>query len=557
MNHSLLRRPAFGLPATSHRPLFLVVALALASTAGNAQAQSASNSAGSRVQKVIVFADRAEVTRQQTATCQSGTAAAVFQALPDAIDARTLRGETDAPATAVGVAVQMQPLQEAKDARVQALRTELIAIDDELNALSRQNEDEAAQAQERQSYAAYFKAIANEEMRQARPDPSKWDVVLDALQKDRTDSAVRAVERAAQARTLQRRRERTAARLARLRPAEAPAQLAATVAVRCEGKSSVVVRLSYVVPQATWSPEYDLRFNKDGKGKVGKGNAVLTVAGVVTQASGEDWEDATIWLSTAKPQLGGEAPLPGVIYVNGQEETKQKTLVQAQENRAQDLGQGQKVSGVTQVELEDGGKAFVLKLKQRVTVRSDGRPYWFPVDDVTGPAVSSLVAVPARSPYVFQVAALTNRAPYPLLAGRVHVFRGATYVGNTDIEYRAPGEPLEVSLGIDEEIALERKDLKLEKREGNIVSDQEVAHAYRTILRNRSDSDVSVEIREQVPVSKNADIQVTLDAKKTAPGHQLDKLRGHIRWTVALQRGQSAERDIAFTIKLPDSWKLQ
>jgi uncharacterized protein (TIGR02231 family) len=262
-------------------------------------------------------------------------------------------------------------------------------------------------------------------------------------------------------------------------------------------------------------------------------------------------------LSTAKPQLGGEAPLPNPIYVGGSAVEKQKTLVQAQEHRAADLQTGKNTS-TPMAGFEDGGKAFMLKLKSRATVHADGRPYWFPIEEVSTAGKSTLVAEPSLSPYVYEVVELANPAPFPLMAGRVHVFRGATFVGDVDGEYRAPGEPFEVSLGLDEEVALERQDLLKQKREAGLLSGtQTIAHAYRTILHNRSDNDVTVEIREQIPVSKSADIEVKIDDAQTASGYALDKLRGHLVWKVALSKGATEKKDIAFTIGLPKDWAVQ
>ncbi len=510
------------------------------------------------IERVVVFADRAEVTRVLTAHCEGGAAAAVFGALPEAIDPRTLRGDVDGDATAVGVSTTRRALVESLDERVRSLRSELLALDEQLAVLARAAVDDDERLASVQSYADYFRSLAVEEMRQPKPDASRWSEMLGYLQSERNEALSRQVTRDAEVRTLSRKHERLDARLSRLAPAQAPASLSATVAVRCASSSSPRVRLSYVVPGATWKPEYDLRFTPP-KAKTGEGNAVLTVAGVVTQASGEDWNDAELWLSTAKPALGGEAPLPNPIYVSGHPDEKTKTLVQAQEHRADDLKAGKDTGGdVRGASLEDGGKAFVLKLPKKVTVRADGRPYWFPVDDLNTKATSSLVAVPSLSPYVFQVAAFANPASFPLMAGTVHVFRGPTFVGNEAFAYRAPGEPLEVSLGIDEEVALERKDLVKEQRDGPFFSgDKTIGQAWRTILHNRSEGDLSVEVREQIPVTKTADVVVTVESDKTAPGYTLDKVRGHLAWKVPIKRNATETRDLAFTIALPKEWQVQ
>lgn len=550
---------------SSMTPLHLSAVVVVVVTALSLPAQAQAD-VGSRIERVVVFADRAEVTRVSTARCSGGAGATVFAGLPTSIDPRTLRGEADGGAIFVGVSTKNTALIEDRDERVRTLSTEVQQIDDDIAALQRAQADDDERFASLSSYGTYFRSLITEELRQPKPEIAKWEQLLTTLQTEQATTTARTVGRNAELRTLQRRRERLANRLARLAPSGAPANIEATVAVRCGASTSPTVRLSYVVPGATWSPEYDLRFTGNTRAKTGEGKAVLTVAGVVTQASGEDWTDAEIWLSTAKPRLGGEAPMPNPIYVNGHPEETGKTLVQAQEHRAEDLqtGKGGGSGGAKAAELEDGGKAFVLKLPKKVTVRADGRPYWFPVDDVTANARSSLVAIPQLTPWVFQTAALANPAAYPLMAGKVHVFRGSTYVGDDWLEYRGAGEPFEVSLGIDDEVELERKDLLQQKREAGFFSGkQSIAHAYRTILHNRSEQDVVVEIREQVPVSKSADIKVDIETSKkteeptTTDGFTLDKVRGHLKWQVSLKRGATEKRDVAFEIALPKEWAVQ
>ena len=519
----------------------------------------AAHATGGDVERVVVFADRAEVTRGAVAACKDGAAAVSFVGVPDAIDARAVRGEADGDAVVVGVSTRVDELVESRDAEVAQLQKDIQALDDQLVRLDRAQADDDERAATWSSYGPYLRTLLGEDLRNPKPDLSRWDTLLSTLTSESQAASTARVARAAERRDVSRKLERLENRLARLSPSAAPQNVVATVAVRCGSSASPRVRLSYVVPGASWHPEYDLRFTGPAGQKTGAGKAVLTVAGVVTQASGEDWNDVEVWLSTSKPRLGGEAPLPNPIYVYGQEETKQKTLVQAQEERAQDLHQataGGKAAA--SADLDDGGKAFVLKLPRRVTIKADGRPYWFPVDDTTTNATSALVALPALSPKVFQTVTWSNPAAYPLLDGVVHVFRGATFVGDEQLPYRAPGEAIELSLGLDEEIALERQDLLQQKREAGLLSGtQTLAQAWRTTLRNRSDKDVVVEIREQIPVSKSADITVDLKSEDTTGGYSLDKLRGHLTWQVTLKKGASEKRDVSFTIGVPKDWAVR
>jgi len=125
------------------------------------------------------------------------------------------------------------------------------------------------------------------------------------------------------------------------------------------------------------------------------------------------------------------------------------------------------------------------------------------------------------------------------------------------LPYRAAGEPMEVSLGIDEEIHVERTRLKKTNRSSAFLSStKHIEHGYRVALENRARGKVEVEIREHVPVSKIDDVKVEI-LEKTSKGYQLDAHRGFLTWTVPLKRGEKAQRDLLFTIHLPEDWSVR
>src|SRR5207248_3289158 len=97
--------------------------------------------------------------------------------------------------------------------------------------------------------------------------------------------------------------------------------------------------------------------------------------------------------------------------------------------------------------LDDRGQSFLLTIPGKATVIADGRPYWMPVDVVSTDADARLVTVPKLRPYVYRMAKLANPASYPLLAGKLHTYRGGSYVGDTWLEYKGLREPIEASLG--------------------------------------------------------------------------------------------------------------
>jgi hypothetical protein len=81
--------------------------------------------------------------------------------------------------------------------------------------------------------------------------------------------------------------------------------------------------------------------------------------------------------------------------------------------------------------------------------------------------------------------------------------------------------------------------------------------SYRTKLTNRAASGTeTIELRENVPVSKIDDVKVEIVAGQTSAGYALDRERGFITWSVPLQRGEWHTIDLAYTIHLPDNWQV-
>ncbi len=324
----------------------------------------------------------------------------------------------------------------------------------------------------------------------------------------------------------------------------------------CHGRKSAETTLSYVVAGASWHPEYDLRFDNGNNKGLGKGQAELTVAVIVKQSTTEDWRGVNLILSTAKPKLGVQAPLPGIIRVNGRAHKENKVIVQAQERR--DSLKAAAAPVATSADFEDKGNAFAIQIGRKVDIYADGRPYWLPAVVIKTKAVAKLVAVPKRSPYVYNVVTLNNPASFGLMPGVLHAYRGSAFMGDSHLRYKAPGEAMEVSLGIDESVRATREVLgKFSKKGGVFSSDKKLMRGYRITLDNRSGASANVEIRENIPVSKTKEVVVKLDTKRSSGKLIIDAHRGFVSWNVKLSPRKNAKRDLVYSIQLPESWSVR
>jgi uncharacterized protein (TIGR02231 family) len=543
--------------------LALTLAGFAAWAATDARAAEGPDARGARADKVdavVVFSDRARVTRTRAARCEHGRAAALFEGLPDALDARTLRGEVREAADVIGLGTERVAAEEAADPRARALEAERQRVEAAIRAAEARRADLGAERVRLAGYDGVMGATLAEEMRNPKPATAAWGGALDGLRARRAalDGERRKLDAAL--RGLRRDDDRLGRELAHLGSAGAArGTRAVTVTIDCRGLGQVTAGLSYVVPGATWQPEYDLDFTPAGRAKVGAGTARLTVGAVVRQSTGEDWTDARLTLSTARPKLGAEAPLPAPLVVDGYAHEEGKVLVQAQERREQLAagGGGAAAAGPRAATLDDKGNAFVLTLPHRATIPADGRPVWAPVDVVETAGTAKLVVTPKLDERVYQVVALKNPASYALLDGRVRSYRAGSYVGDTRLRYRGVGEPLEVSLGADDEIKVERQTLDEKDRSASLLgSTKHIVRAFRAVVTNRAAAAATIEVRDNLPVSKIDDVRVELQTARTTGGYKLDADRGFLTWSLTLAPAQHQNVDLAYTIHLPESWQV-
>src|SRR5579885_1892546 len=85
-----------------------------------------------------------------------------------------------------------------------------------------------------------------------------------------------------------------------------PDRLAAIVTVALAEAGDFTLEISYLVMNASWHPQYDVRVQMNDEHSAGE--VELTYVGIVQQYTGESWEQVNLSLSTARPSLAAVLP---------------------------------------------------------------------------------------------------------------------------------------------------------------------------------------------------------------------------------------------------------
>lgn len=293
------------------------------------------------------------------------------------------------------------------------------------------------------------------------------------------------------------------------------------------------VRLAYVVYNVDWVPAYSVRLLK------GNTKAAVDYDGIISQATGEDWSNVQLTLSTATPS---EPSGPGEIspvFVNLQKKEKRPAADSYVRNSEAQLYGAEEDRYVN---VRSGGTAVSYVFPDRVTVKTDELSFQrLRLASFDAPVSLVHVTRPVVEEKVYLRSDLENVSPYVLLPGIVSLFMEGDYIGDTDMASEVGvGGIFELWWGSDPSIAVQRIMLEREtSRTGLLGGGRRTILDYRIDLENTASTPLMLEVWDRQPVSQSGDIEVRLadvnPAIATNPGYvETEKKLGLLKWIVTL-----------------------
>lgn len=264
----------------------LVVAVVFAATAVEAP-----------VAEVTVYSDRARVTRSGRVPV-SGTQQVELPLLLDTVDPATIRVESTG-AEVVRIDIVREEPNDLPVNEARALLAELNTLEDKLTALRQQHQ---AHAQQAEVLLRISPQVPDGDPLKPPPrlESSGWMTALSFIGDSAAQQQERARELAVQIKTLEEKQAQLQEK-ARLMGGAARGggyRVRPTLA----GNGSATVRMTYFAGPARWVPAYDLQLSPV------KGQVQVAFSGMVSQQTGEDWNDARLTLSTAVPATAMKMP---------------------------------------------------------------------------------------------------------------------------------------------------------------------------------------------------------------------------------------------------------
>jgi len=121
-------------------------------------------------------------------------------------------------------------------------------------------------------------------------------------------------------------------------------------------------------------------------------------------------------------------------------------------------------------------------------------------------------------------------------------------VGKTFIDPQSVKDTLYFSLGRDKRIVVKRERVKDFSSHAVIGLNQKEAHGFEINVRNNQAETITITVEDQIPVSKNSQIEVSL---LNAGGAKFSPDNGKLVWEITLKPNESKRLVYQFEVKYP------
>ena len=331
------------------------------------------------------------------------------------------------------------------------------------------------------------------------------------------------------------------------------------------------IEVTYLVSGAGWIPLYDLRSTDKSK------TINLTYKAQVYQNTGINWENTRLSLSTNNPYANKTKPFlsPWFLDYYSYNNTNNELDNVSSRGRAdlKDKKQSRSIAYSNAPAMEDTedlvlekaltADQFMTTVEQLISVEySIDLPYSIKSDNKKNLVLIKTMdlntnyvyyTVPKLDPSVYLVAQITDLDELNLVPGNATIFHEGSYLGTTYINPNSLKDTMDLSLGKTSNITVKRHLLKNATKE-KIVGDKIIkTYAYSIEVRNLGRNSIELIIEDQIPVSRNPEIEIELENKGKG---NFNEINGFISWKDKIKAGGLAKYEFVYTIKYEKTMSL-
>lgn len=427
------------------------------------------------------------------------------------------------------------------EAAVEAIRQEEEAAQARIGFLSQLGKGEAVAGMDAAGLRDLV-AMIGEESLAAR------QAALDARQ--RAGAADRALK------DLRKDLEQARVALRALVPQDTPRAMLA-VAINTEQPAEGQVTVTYTIPEAGWQPVYDLKLARD------TGDLQIERGAFIRQATGENWQDIALTLSTSRPsdQTAPSDIWPWLRRIADPNAPVPKTFSRgAAADAVAELAAPQaEAMIVEQAAARFDGLAVTYDYPGAVSVASDADRVRVALGTLSLQADIVAQAVPLADDRAFLMAGFTNTADELILpTPEARFYLDGRFIGQRFLDMIPAGAEADLSFGAIDGLRLARViPQRQEGDKGVFTRSSALDETVQIEVENLTAQDWPMRVLDRVPYSEQEELQIEWSAEPSPSETEVDDKRGVLAWTFDLSAGQTQAITLDYSLEWPEGKVLR
>jgi uncharacterized protein (TIGR02231 family) len=503
----------------------------------------------SKIESAIVYLNGAEVERNAKVNLVKGNNLIVFRGLSPMLNSKSIRVSSDAELSILSISTKINYLTKKNEVPlIKKLKDSLLLIEneirfnnDELNAYSIEKEmimsnkniggssNGVSIAELKQSADFFRQRIMDINKQIARLDKRNMELksLSESYHSELNETKTRSVYR----------------------------ETDVNILLSSESAIASNLKLQYMVSDAGWVPCYEIKADDLSK------PIELVYKAKVFNNTAIPWENVKMKLSIADPSVSISIPelKPWyldyyVSYPSGQQKGNLGFIQNAvSDNLVQEISSEELIDkSYDEFDIPDLNTEF--DIKSTYTIPADDKPYMVDIEKYNLPATFKHFAVTKLDKGVFLLGRITGWQDLNLVDGYANVYFKGTYLGESLIKTRNVKDTLDLSLGRDEKVLVTRTKLKEYSSKQLIGTKLKETLSFELVARNNRKSPVDIEILDQIPISKNSEIEVK---ELELSGGEYNPITGKVSWRYNLKAGESKKMTLTFYIKYPKNQTIE
>jgi len=155
------------------------------------------------------------------------------------------------------------------------------------------------------------------------------------------------------------------------------------------------------------------------------------------------------------------------------------------------------------------------------------------------------------------MAEVKNTTGRPILRGHANLFAGTMFSGRSWLNTALPGKAIQLPLGVDDAIKVERHLTQKTVVQGVLFKDDVTEYTVQIEIANHHRYPIQVELEDQVPVKMGRKVEVKAFSSSPAMKLSRPEKLGKVTWQGRVGASSVKKLRFSFQIVRPKDWELR